>query len=85
MKLWGRTKLDTHTLLSHVVTVQAKTAYDVEDWSEPFSRLCHDMNLARPVILKKHVRDMEQFRHTVFFPQDFLEPVDFDRFEAEIY
>ena len=85
MKLWGRTKKDNAITSSHVVTVQAKTAYDVEDWSEPFGRLCHDMNLERPIILKKHVRDLEQFRHTVFFPQDFLESVDFDRFEAEIF
>lgn len=85
MKLWGRIKLDNSVLDSRVVTVQAKTAYDVADWSEPFARLCHDMNLSRPVILKKHVRDLEQFRHTVFFPQDFLESVDFDRLEIEIY
>ena len=85
MKLWGRTRANNATLASHTVTVHAKTAYDVEDWSEPFARLCHDMNLSRPVILKKHVRDLEQFRHTVFFPQDFLENVDFDRFEVEIF
>lgn len=85
MKLWGKTKLDNNTLLSCVVTVHAKSAYEVDDWSEPFSRLCHDMNLSRPVILKKHVRDLEQFRHTVFLPQDFMEQVDFDRFEVELF
>ena len=85
MKLWGKTKLDNNTLDSRVVTVNAKHAYEVEDWSEPFARLCHDTNLSRPVILKKHVRDLEQFRHTVFLPQDFLESVDFDRLEIEIF
>lgn len=85
MKLWGKTKRDNRIVLSHVVTVQAKHADEVEDWSEPFSRLCRDMNLSRPVILTKHVRDLEQFRHTVFFPQDFLESVDFDKLEVEIF
>ncbi|MCR5808833.1 MAG: hypothetical protein K6G56_04660 [Clostridiales bacterium] len=85
MKLWGKTRLDNNTLDNQTVTVQAKSAYEVTDWSEPFSRLCHKMNLSRPVILKKHVRDLEQFGHAVFFPADFLEPVDFDRFEVELY
>ncbi len=85
MKLWGKTRLDDRTVSSETVTVAAKSANEVEDWSEPFSRLCHKLNLSRPVILKKHVRELEQFSHTVFFPADFVEPVDFDRFEVELY
>lgn len=85
MKLWGKTRLGDRTLSSETVTVAAKSAYEVDDWSEPFSRLCHKLNLSRPVILKKHVREIVEFSHTVFFPADFLEPVDFERFEIEIY
>jgi hypothetical protein len=57
----------------------------VEDWGEPLAKLCHDMDIARPVILKKHVRDLTQFSHTVFYPADFLEPVSFDRLEIELF
>ena len=85
MKIWGKTRLDNNTVDNATVTVHAKSAFDVEDWSEPFSKLCHKLNLSRPVILKKHVRDLEQFGHTVFFPADFMEPVDFDRFEIELF
>ena len=85
MKLWGRIKKDNECLADCTVTVKAKSAYEVEDWSEPFARLCHDMDIARPVILKKHVRDLERFSHTVFLPADFLESVGFDRFETEIF
>ena len=85
MKVWGRTRRDNRTLQSETVTVQVKSALDVEDWSEPLSRLCQRMNLSRPVILKKHVRDLTQFNHAVFYPQDFMEPVDFDRFEIEVF
>ena len=85
MKLWGKTKANNLTLDSRVVTVHAKTAFDVEDWGEPFSRLCHDMDISRPVILNKHIRDLEQFRHTVFLPQDFLENVEFERLEIEVF
>ena len=85
MKLWGRIKLDNNTIDSRVVTVSAKDAGEVTDWGEPFARLCHDMNLSRPVILNKHVKDLERFGHTVFFPQDFMEPVEFDKLEAELF
>ncbi len=85
MKLWGRIRKDNETAASQTVVVHAKSAYEVEDWSEPFAKLCHDLDIARPVILKKHIRDLERFGHAVFLPSDFLESVDFDRFEAEIF
>ena len=85
MKVWGKKRRDNRTVSSHTVTVNAKTAYDVDDWSEPIAKLCHDMDISRPVMLSKHIRELEQFSHTVFFPADFLEPVDFDRFEIELF
>lgn len=85
MKLWGKTRRDDRTVSSETIVVHAKHAYEVADWSEPFSELCRKLNLSRPVILKKHVRELEQFSHTVFFPADFMEPVDFERFEVELF
>lgn len=85
MKVWGRTRRDNRTVLDRTVTVHAKSAFDVDDWGEPFAKLCRDMDIARPVILSKHIRDLEQFNHTVFYPADFLEPVDFDRLEIELF
>ena len=85
MKIWGRIKTDNQIKASETITVQVKSAAEIEDWSEPFSRLCRKLNLSRPVILSKHVRDLTVFSHTVFYPADFMEPVDFDRFEIELF
>lgn len=85
MKLWGKIRKDNRTVADAVVAVHVKSAYEVEDWGEPMASLCHKLNLSRPVILKKHIRDLEQFSHAVFYPADFMEPVDFDRFETEIF
>lgn len=85
MKLWGKIRKDNHTVADAVAVVHARSAYEVGDWGEPFAELCRKLNLSRPVILNKHIRDLERFSHTVFFPADFLEPVDFDRFEAELF
>ncbi len=85
MKVWGRIKVDNAIVKSVTVTWPAKTVHDVEDWAEPFAKLCHEMDVSRPVILKKHIRDLEQFGSAVFRPADFLEPVSFDRFEVEVF
>ncbi|MBO4847582.1 MAG: hypothetical protein J5586_00305 [Clostridia bacterium] len=85
MKIWGRIKKDNRITSSKTITVQVKSASEIEDWSEPFAKLCHLLNLGRPVILSKHTRDLNVFGHTVFYPADFMEPVDFDRFEVELF
>ncbi len=85
MKMWGKVRVDNSTVDDAIIVIHAKTAKDVEDWSEPFAMLCHKLNLSRPVILKKHIRDLEQFSHVFFLPADFIEPVSFDKFEVELY
>ena len=47
--------------------------------------LCQALDLARPVVLEKHVRELDQFSHTVFRQSDFMESIVFDRFEIEIF
>lgn len=47
--------------------------------------LCQALDLARPVVLEKHIRELDQFSHTVFRASDFMEPIFFDRFEIEIF
>ena len=57
---------------------------DMEGWSVTLHDLCQDLDLCRPVILRKHVNDLRQFSRVVFKPADFIETVDFDEFEIEI-
>ena len=46
---------------------------DSEGWSGPLHELCQDLDLCRPVILRKHVNDLKQFSRVVFKPADFIE------------
>ncbi|MBR0205137.1 MAG: hypothetical protein IJQ45_00180 [Clostridia bacterium] len=57
---------------------------DMEGWSALLHDLCQDLDLCRPVILRKHVNDLARFSRVVFKPADFIETVDFDEFELEI-
>ncbi len=85
MNIWGRVKQNNSTVDDAVITISEKTAHNVKDWGEPMAELCRLLNLSRPVILKKHIREFEEFSLAVFRPADFLEPVSFDRFEVELY
>ena len=85
MKVWARIRKDNKTVAEHVIAIPEKSACEVENWAGAIGELCHELNLSRPVILKKHVRDFESFNHTVFRPGDFMEKVDFDRLEVELF
>ncbi len=58
---------------------------DLEGWMPVLHALCQALDLARPVVLQKHIAELDRFSHTAFRPGDFMEPVDFDRFEIEIF
>ena len=49
-----------------------------------FHELCQALDLSRPVVLQKHLNELERFNHTQFRQTDFMEPVSFDRFDVEI-
>ncbi len=58
---------------------------DLEGWTPVLHELCQALDLARPILLEKHVRELDQFSHTIFKASDFMEPIAFDRFEIEIF
>lgn len=86
MKLWAKCLKDQH-ILSDVVRefpVSARpTSVDV--WNEIIIELCKPLDLSCPVLMKKHLHDFLQFNRAVFYPADFMESVNFDRFEIEIF
>ena len=43
-----------------------------------------ELDVAEPVWVNKHARDLSQYRRTRFLPTDFLEPVNFDYMDIEL-
>ena len=58
---------------------------DISGWMPVLHELCQALDLARPVILTKHINELDRFSHTIFKQSDFMEPIAFDRFEIEIF
>ncbi len=53
---------------------------DAEDWSRLIAEIVKPLDLACPVLLNKHVQELERFNRTWF-----IESIPFDRFELEIF
>ena len=85
MKIWGRIYRDNKAVLDALPDAEAQKASDVHDWTAILDDICKKLDLSRPVILKKHEKELERFSRTVFRPSDFMESVDFDKFELTIY
>lgn len=84
MKVWAKVLTDHRIMNETVREFSSARPSDMEGWSVLLHELCQDLDLCRPVILKKHVNDLKQFSRVVFKPADFIESVDFDEFEIEV-
>lgn len=84
MRIWAKV-LQDHRIISEAVReFSSARPSDLVGWSPILHALCQDLDLCRPVILRKHVHDLKQFSRVVFKPADFIETVDFDEFEIEV-
>ena len=85
MKVWAKTILQ-HKIDSDVVQeFSSARPSDLKGWTEVIDALCHSLDIERPVILSKHIRDLNTFQRTIFKQSDFMDIIRFDRFEIEVF
>ena len=86
MRFWAKTIKDGQKQSEAIVALPVKKVTELGEAliSDALSRLAHELDLERPVLVGKHKRDLFTFSRAVFFPQDFIESVDFDRMTVEI-
>ena len=85
MKIWAKI-LKNHKIINEAVReFDSARPSDAEGWRPIVVALCKPLDLECPVILKKHVAELQRFSRTVFSRADFIESVSFDRFELEIF
>ena len=84
MRIWAKVLKEHKIMRETVREFSSARPSDLEAWSALLHELCQDLDLCRPVILRKHVYDLTHFSRVVFKPADFIESVDFDEFEVEV-
>ncbi len=78
-KLWVREVKKGHILRD---TTEPCTH---ENWEHALSVACQRLDLEKPLVLEKHLRDFDSFSLTHFLPEHFMESVPFDRLEVEFF
>ncbi len=85
MKIWAKI-ITNHKIQNEVVQEFASARpVDLAGWTPVVASLAKPLDLAVPIMLPKHVSELKKFSRTVFKPADFMESVDFDSFEIEIF
>lgn len=85
MRIWAKT-IKHHKIINEAVQeFDSARPSDVEGWRPIVVALCKPLDLECPVILDKHVAELQRFSRTVFSQSDFIDSVLFDHFELEIF
>ena len=82
MKLWIKTIKGEKIVISMLYEVPG--IYDPQNLLNYLTDICFSLDIPRPIIIDKHIKEMEQFNHTIFKVGDFVETVDFDKLWVEV-
>ena len=75
-KIWAKTIKDEKIQRQLVYENEEKLTYS--HFLDYLFVICHEMDIATPVLLKTHIFNFAKFNHVRFLPRDFVEGVDFD-------
>jgi len=57
--------------------------FEVDNFFDYLSSICHTLDLATPILLAKHVYHFVAFKNTSFSKFDFIEKISFDALVLE--
>ena len=88
MRAWGIIRHGEQKSSEAIVDLNIKKRtelpLDLEYASDFIGELAHELDIERPVIVKKHLSELLRFGHVTFKKADFIDAIDFDRFTVEI-
>ena len=83
MRIWATIRKGHRIIGEVTLQTEYQKREQVEDWGDLIGEACHNLYLYRPVILRKHLQDIDRFGRAIFKAADFMEPIAFDRLEIE--
>ena len=81
VRIWAKI-IKEEKIVAQTIFEQQST-FEIDDFFEYVSQICHELDIATPIILSKHMFHYIQFNNTTFYKNDFTEVVDFDKFVLE--
>jgi len=83
VKIWGNIIIRNKISQSTSLSFDEDASIDL--YLSAIQSLCNELDLEMPIILSKHKNDMEFFSLVSFFPSDFIDKVEFQRLDIEIF
>jgi len=83
VKIWGNIIIRNKISQSTSLSFDEDASIDL--YLSAIQSLCNELDLEMPIILSKHKNDMEVFSLVSFFPSDFIDKVEFQRLDIEIF
>lgn len=84
MRLYGSTKKGTKIVKQALFEVNHEGQSFRNTLEECLIGLCRELDIPVPLWLKKNTNEFGAFHRTFFSKEQFVEKVDFDRFELKI-
>lgn len=83
IRTWGKL-IKNNRLIKHetIETLYSPTTDD--NLNLLTEQLCDKLDIPRPLILSKNIKQMIKFGQTKFLKDDFMETLPYDKFELEI-
>ncbi len=81
IRIWARTVSDNKITRSYIY--ESIDSFNEEKFFKHIEKLCHEMDIPTPIILKSHITNYVDFNNSTFLPRDFVESIDFDKFIIE--
>ena len=82
-KLWAK-KIKSNKIVNSIVVKNKEDISFDKKRDKVFKEICVRMDVSVPIWLRKHDLEFSQFKYVTFFPQDFVDEVDFDKLEIEL-
>ncbi len=85
MRLEGRIYAGKDVLSLSVETVELQEGLPLTTCLDrALVKICHNLQLPSLNWLSKNTREFSRYRQTIFFPEQFNEPVNFSQFEIKL-
>lgn len=81
IRIWARTTVDGKITRSYIY--ESIDNFSEDTLYKHLEKICHEIDIPTPLILKVHITNYVDFNNTTFLPRDFVESIDFDRFTIE--
>ena len=81
IRIWAHTTVDTQNTRSYIY--ESIDNFSQEKFRIHIEKICHELDIPTPVILKTHIENYENFNIVNFSSKDFIESVDFDKLILE--